>query len=342
MAKNLHDPPFLFPSFYVSGNYYVITDATPCNWSMLPISIQCIRNHPNLSWEGKNNNYQKPYDPQTGGSMEETVEQWMAQQQQMMNEMQKSIHELERLVGQMAVFQTTARGSSTKNNKENVELIPAKRTEIEQKSVENVVEQPEVVVVPSAQRLQKQKLDSAYFKIVALTKESNSRVRSKIPLKLKDLGSCTISITIGNVELVDRSLAYPDGIIEDVLMKVGSFILPVDFVILDYEADKKVLLILGRRFLATVDAIIRVRKGNMSMIVDGQEATFDVFKATKLPAHYEDLKTITIAETKLTSAELDYFLSFKDTLQRALVYNKELEGNEEVKECLFILDTTCA
>ncbi|XP_059301779.1 uncharacterized protein LOC132053683 [Lycium ferocissimum] len=163
------------------------------------------------------------------------------------------------------------------------------------------------------------------FETVTLTKEFNSRVKSKILLKLKDSSGFTISITIGNIEvglalcylgasinlmpisvfqtlglgeprpttvtlqLEDRSLAYPDGIIEDVLMKVSPFILSVDFIILDYEADKNVPLIMGRGFLETIDAVLRVRDGKMSMTVNDQEDTFDVFKATKFPPHYEEL-----------------------------------------------------
>ncbi|XP_060202684.1 uncharacterized protein LOC132631102 [Lycium barbarum] len=142
------------------------------------------------------------------------------------------------------------------------------------------------------------------FETVVLTEECSSRVRNKIPPKLKDSGIFTISITIGNIEvglafcdlgasitlmptfmfrtlglgeprpttvtlqLADRSLEYPDSIIEDVLVKVGPFILPIDFIILDYKADKNVLLIMGKGFLATVNAVIRVRDGKMSMTVD--------------------------------------------------------------------------
>ena len=47
------------------------------------------------------------------------------------------------------------------------------------------------------------------------------------------------------LQLADRSLARPDGIIEDVLVQVGSLIFPVDFVILDFEADPVVPFILG-------------------------------------------------------------------------------------------------
>lgn len=48
---------------------------------------------------------------------------------------------------------------------------------------------------------------------------------------------------------------------EDVLVKVGQFFFPTDFVVLDMEEDKDVPIILGRPFLATGDAIIEVQKG---------------------------------------------------------------------------------
>ncbi|XP_059277521.1 uncharacterized protein LOC132031550 [Lycium ferocissimum] len=210
------------------------------------------------------------------------------------------------------------------------------------------------------------------FKAVALTEECSSRVRDMIPPKLKDPGSFTILI-IGNIEvglalcdlgasinlmptsvlrilglgeprpttvtlqLVDRSLAYPDGIIKDVLVKVGPFILPVDYIILDYEADENVPLIMGRGFLATVDAVIRVRDMKISMTVDGQEATFDVFKETKLPPYYEELNMVTVVEPELIHAELDHFLATRDPLEIALVYYEQLVEDEKVERVLRVL-----
>ncbi|XP_060177712.1 uncharacterized protein LOC132607635 [Lycium barbarum] len=99
---------------------------------------------------------------------------------------------------------------------------------------------------------------------------------------------------------------------------------------------------MGRGFLATVDTVIRVRDGKMSMTVNGQEATFDVFKATRLPAHYEDLKMISVVEPELTNAELDHFLASRDPLETTLVYREDLMIDAEVEECLSILDTSCA
>ncbi|XP_075489567.1 uncharacterized protein LOC142528407 [Primulina tabacum] len=59
-----------------------------------------------------------------------------------------------------------------------------------------------------------------------------------------------------SLQLADRSVKYPRGVIEDVLVKVDKFIFPVDFVVLDMEEDIEMPLILGRPFLATDKALI--------------------------------------------------------------------------------------
>ena len=60
--------------------------------------------------------------------------------------------------------------------------------------------------------------------------------------------------------MADRSMAQPKGILEYVLIKVGNFIFPVDFVVIDIEEDKQVPLLLGRPFLAIGATLINVRK----------------------------------------------------------------------------------
>ncbi|GJU28876.1 reverse transcriptase domain-containing protein [Tanacetum coccineum] len=57
-----------------------------------------------------------------------------------------------------------------------------------------------------------------------------------------------------SVRLADRSFQYLVGIAENILVKVGKFTFPADFVILEMEEDSKVPLILGRPFLHTADA----------------------------------------------------------------------------------------
>jgi hypothetical protein len=89
------------------------------------------------------------------------------------------------------------------------------------------------------------------------------------------------SITL---QLVDKSIKRPRGILEDVLVKVGEFILRADFIALDMEESPMPLplpIILGRPFMRT--AKICVKKGIVSMKVYGEKIKFKIFDALKLP-----------------------------------------------------------
>ena len=104
---------------------------------------------------------------------------------------------------------------------------------------------------------------------MSLTVTCNAVIKRSLPLKMQDPGNFTIPCTIGNydfgkalplsivkrlnlreltlttmtLQMADRSLAQPEGVIEDVLIKVGKFIFPVDFVVIDIEEDKQVPLV---------------------------------------------------------------------------------------------------
>ena len=54
-----------------------------------------------------------------------------------------------------------------------------------------------------------------------------------------------LTLTSISLQMADRSIAFPRGILEDVLVKFDKFIFPVDFVVLDIEEDKEVPIILG-------------------------------------------------------------------------------------------------
>ena len=97
-------------------------------------------------------------------------------------------------------------------------------------------------------------------------------------LKLGEPKSTTISL-----QLADRFYQHPRGIIENVLVKVGKFVLPADFVILDMEEDDSVPIILGRPFLATEKAQINAQEGELKLRVQGDEITFHVFQPMKHP-----------------------------------------------------------
>ena len=123
--------------------------------------------------------------------------------------------------------------------------------------------------------------------VVNLSATCSAVIKKNLPLKIQDPGSFTIPCTIGNYEfgralcdlrasinlmplfvvkslilgeltpttmtfqMADISMTQPEGILEDVLIKVGKFIFLVDFFVIYIEEDKQVPLLLGRPFLAT-------------------------------------------------------------------------------------------
>nr|GFC03246.1 reverse transcriptase domain-containing protein [Tanacetum cinerariifolium] len=72
------------------------------------------------------------------------------------------------------------------------------------------------------------------------------------------------------LELANRAIYTPDGIVRDVFVPVGKFTFPADFVVVDYESDPRVPLILGRPFLRTARALIDVY-GKEMILRDGDE-----------------------------------------------------------------------
>ena len=70
------------------------------------------------------------------------------------------------------------------------------------------------------------------------------------------------------LQMVDRTLAHHEGILEDMLIKVGKFVFPVDFVVINMEEDKQVSLLLGRPFLATGATLIDVKKRELTLRVE--------------------------------------------------------------------------
>ena len=112
------------------------------------------------------------------------------------------------------------------------------------------------------------------------------------------LGLSEARPTTITLKLADRSLKHPrggggggGGVIKDVLVKVGKFIFPVDFIVLDMEEDKEILIILGRPFLATSGALIDVQKGELKLRALEDEITFHVFQPMKLPDDYPNKDT---------------------------------------------------
>ncbi|GJU76636.1 putative reverse transcriptase domain-containing protein [Tanacetum coccineum] len=104
-----------------------------------------------------------------------------------------------------------------------------------------------------------------------------------------NLGLGELAHTRLTVELADRIVKYPKGIAENVLVGIGKFSFPIDFIILDMPEDIKVPLILGRPFLSTARAKIDVYKRKITLRV-GKERI--VFLSVKPASNYIELNDL--------------------------------------------------
>ena len=164
----------------------------------------------------------------------------------------------------------------------------------------------------------KRKLDEG--EVVSLTATYSAIIQKNMSQKMQDLRSFTMPCTIRNIEfdkalcdygvsinllplsvvkrvslgelsptrmhlqMANTSMAKPEGILEDVLVKVRKFIFPVDFVVIDIEEDKKIPLLLTRPFLATGATLIDVKKGELTLRAGTKEVHFSFNQCLK--QHY--------------------------------------------------------
>ena len=121
------------------------------------------------------------------------------------------------------------------------------------------------------------------------------------------------------MQLADKSHAYLEGKITYVLVKVDKFIFPVDFIVLDFEADKEIPIILGRPFLAIGKTLIDVQKGELTIRVNDQQVTFNVLEAMRSPDEVEDFNFLSVVGfvvadrvDRCCSNEINKVTTFKD------------------------------
>ncbi|GKD94199.1 reverse transcriptase domain-containing protein, partial [Tanacetum coccineum] len=154
------------------------------------------------------------------------------------------------------------------------------------------------------QRLNKEKIEARYAKFLDmikevtinmeqisaafLTEECSAILQNKIPPKLGD--------------------PYHMGVAENMLVQVGKFVFPVDFIILPIEEDDRVPLILRRPFLHTADAIIRVKNKELNVGIGEDRATFHINKAMQHSHMNDDTCFLMDVINEITEDELDDLL----------------------------------
>nr|GEW92367.1 reverse transcriptase domain-containing protein [Tanacetum cinerariifolium] len=95
--------------------------------------------------------------------------------------------------------------------------------------------------------------------------------------------------TCMTLKLADRSVSKPIGIAKDVSVKVGVFHFSADFVVVDFEPDPRVPLILGRCFLKTSRALIDVYKGELTLYIRNESITYHLDQTLRYSANYNQM-----------------------------------------------------
>ncbi|GKD35829.1 hypothetical protein Tco_1251338 [Tanacetum coccineum] len=136
-------------------------------------------------------------------------------------------------------------------------------------------------------------VDSYPIRHMGSSQYAVSTGQNRTLIKKKDPGSFTLPCFINNVcfdnvlaDLGASTVKYPKGIAKNVLVGIGKFVFPIDFIILDMLEDIKVLLILGRPFLSSARAKIDVFKRKITLRV-GEEKI--IFKSVKPASNLNDL-----------------------------------------------------
>ncbi|GJR50133.1 reverse transcriptase domain-containing protein [Tanacetum coccineum] len=131
----------------------------------------------------------------------------------------------------------------------------------------------------------------------------------------KDLSLPELTPTCMTLELADRSITEPIGIAKDVRLMVGKFQFPADFVVVDFEPDPRVPLILGRSFLKTSHALIDVYEGEITLRVGKEAITFNLDQTSRYTANYDHMTANRIDVIELACEEYSQeVLGFSDSV----------------------------
>jgi hypothetical protein len=111
-----------------------------------------------------------------------------------------------------------------------------------------------------------------------------------MPLSIwKKLSFPDLTPTYMTLELADRTTSRPMGIAEDIFVNVGKFNFPADFVVVNFDVDPRVPLIVGRGFLRTGRALIDVYDEEITLRVGSEAVTFNLDQTARYSSNYNHI-----------------------------------------------------
>ncbi|XP_052621445.1 uncharacterized protein LOC128127117 [Lactuca sativa] len=172
--------------------------------------------------------------------------------------------------------------------------------------------------------------------IVKVGENVSAVLQKRLPKKCKDPGVFTVSCKMGNlfvpramldlgasinvlpyssyktmgigplsktgviIQLADRSLVHPKGVLEDMLVQVNELVFPTDLYVLDMgdeNTPQSSSILLGRPFMSTAKTKIDVANGTLSMEFDGEVINFNIFEAMRYPSDIHSLNLLDVIDS---------------------------------------------
>ncbi|XP_028181419.1 uncharacterized protein LOC114368307 [Glycine soja] len=158
-----------------------------------------------------------------------------------------------------------------------------------------------------------------------------------MPLSMcRRIGNLRIAPTRMTLQLADRSITKPYGVVEDVLAKVRQFIFPVDFFIMDIEEDSDIPLILGLPFMLTAKCVVGMGNGNLEMSVDDKKVTINLFEAIKHPNDHKACFKVETIEQEANMVVQN--MTSHSPLEKVLINSIDCLTKEEEKDLMACLE----
>ncbi|KAL4312393.1 hypothetical protein GQ457_01G017260 [Hibiscus cannabinus] len=141
------------------------------------------------------------------------------------------------------------------------------------------------------------------------------------------------------IQLADRSVINPEGLLENVLVEVDKLIFPADFYIINMENDQSNTssdILLGRPFLSTANTEIEVRSGLLTMEFDGEKVKFDVYKPMEHPSSMPNVNCVNTFEPSVdkhdSSDKLYRNLNVETVKEREMDITSNVDSRPSCKE----------
>ncbi|XP_026445208.1 uncharacterized protein LOC113345749 [Papaver somniferum] len=291
-----------------------------------------------------------PYVPPHKKTREDTLQTFMQGQTQINQNTLQTLDELKTSIGCIeSRLNVTEKGTLPSQTQPNPKgQYEANNANIEQAQVVTTLRNGKVIETPMKVKVKIPLLGvikqipvyAKFIKDLCTIKRKHNV--QKNALLTEQLGLGELKPTSTTLQLAERSVKVPRGVVEDVLVQIDKFYYPVDFIVLDTQPvvndSNEIPIILGRPFLATANALISCRNSIMNLSFGNMTIELNIFDACKYPSGDDDIHEVSMNET-IMQEKLSH-LESRDALESSLLNLLDFDEDGSIEEVNSLLDSS--